>query len=52
MAGEVNQIARCRENILAAAGDFTSDIGQYYLAGPSLDHRNAERLLKVANLHR
>src|SRR6202790_4952685 len=52
MAGKIDQIARGREHLFAAAGDFAPDIGQHHLARPPLDHRDAECLLEVANLHR
>ena len=52
MAGEIDQIARSREQIFAAAGDLAPDIGQHHIAGTPFDHRNAECALKVAYLHR
>ena len=52
MAGEIDQIARRRQHVLAAAGDFAPDIGQHHLAGPPLHHSDAERALEIADLHR
>ena len=52
MAGEIDQIARGRQHVLAAAGDFTPDIGQHHVARPPLDHGDPERPLQVADLHR
>ena len=52
MAGEIDQIARGRQHVFAAAGDFAPDIGQHHVARPPLDHGDAERPLEVADLHR
>ena len=52
MPGEVDQVARRREDVFAAAGNLAPDIGQHHIARPSLHHRNPERPLEVANLHR
>ena len=52
MAGEVDQIARGRQHVFAAAGDFAADIGQDDVARPPLDHRHAQGAFQIANLHR
>ncbi len=52
MAREIDQVAGGREHFLAAPGNFAADIGQHHIARPPLDHRNAERPLKIADLHR
>ena len=52
MAGEIDQVARGREDVFTAAGDFAPDIGQHHLAWPPLDHGNPEFALEVAYLHR
>ena len=52
MAREVDQIARGCQDTLGSLGDFAPDIGQHHVTGPALDHGDAERPLKVANLHR
>ena len=52
MAGEIDEVARGREHVFAAAGDFAPDIGQHHLARPPLDHGDAEFPLEVADLHR
>ena len=52
MAGEIDQIARGRQHVLAAAGDFAPDIGQHHVARTPFHHSDAERALEVADLHR
>ena len=52
MAREIDEIARGREHVLAAAGDLAADFGQHHLARPPLDHGDAERALEIADLHR
>jgi len=52
IAGEVDQIARGRQQILRPARDFAPDIGQHHLPGPPLHHRNAKRSLQITDLHR
>ena len=52
MAGEVDQIARGRQHLFAAARDFAPDIGQHHVARPPFHHGDAEGALEVADLHR
>ena len=52
MAGEIDQIARGRQHVVAASGDFAPDIGQHHVARPPLHHGDAERPLEIADLHR
>jgi len=52
MAGEIDQIAGCRQHVFAAADDLAADIGQGDVARPPLDHRDAQFAFEVADLHR
>jgi hypothetical protein len=52
MPGKIDQVARCRQYILAPSGDFAPDIGQQHLARPPLDHRDAQCSFEVSDLHR
>ena len=52
MPGEIDQIARGRQHVLAAPRDFAPDIGQHHVARPPLHHRDAEGPLEIADLHR
>ena len=52
MAGEVHQVARSRQHLFAAAGDFAPDIGQHHVARTPFHHGNAKRPLEIPDLHR
>ena len=52
MAGEIHQIARGREHLLAAPGDLQPDFSQHDLAGTPLDQLHPELLFEVLDLHR
>ena len=52
MAGEIDQIARRRQHVFAAARDLAADIGQHHIARPPLDHARPRAALEIADLHR
>ena len=51
MPGEIEEIARRGQDLLAALGDLDPDIGQHHVAWAALDHLDAELPLQVADLH-
>ena len=51
MAGEIDEVADCRQNLIAALGRFDADLGQRRLARPAFDKLDVKLLLELANLH-
>ena len=51
MAGEVDQIARGREDLFGARDNLPTDFGQDDLAGSPFEKLNPEFLLEVSDLH-
>ncbi len=52
MAGEIDQIARGRQHVLAAPRDLQPDFGQHDLAGTPLHQFHPELLFEILDLHR
>ena len=52
MAGEIDQIARRRENVFGAAGDFEADVGEHDIARTPFDQFGADLAFEFAHLHR
>ena len=51
VTGEIDQIARRREHVLAPPYDLLADLRQDHFAGPALDQLDAQPLLEIADLH-
>ena len=51
VAGEIDEVASGRQNVLAPPHDLGADLCQHDLAGPALDQFDTQTLLKIANLH-
>jgi len=51
VSGEIDEVARGREHLLAAPRHLDADIGESCLAGPALDQFHIELPFQVANLH-